>query len=171
MPWASRTGGETQMVCFLNSSQTHHLWERSHAVHKDRSSKHDDITVVIPAIQSAVKVLKERNDTDPSPDPTPDPTNLLPSGLYFSSSSAAASANLITYWDPPANDPSILSTQAGAEAWIHRIWLKAPFPNATPETAGDSTSSRCMSVLGALANIDLSTYSMLGVWEHGGQYR
>lgn len=82
-----------------------------------KASKHDDIAVVIPAMQSAVKVLKERNDTDPSPDPT----NRLPSGLYFSSADAAASANLITYWDPPANDLSIPSTQAGVESWIHRL--------------------------------------------------
>lgn len=82
-----------------------------------KASKHDDIAVVIPAMQSAVKVLRERNDTDPSPDPT----NLLPSGLYFSSPNAAALANLITYWEPPANDPSIPSTQAGVEAWIHRL--------------------------------------------------
>lgn len=82
-----------------------------------KASKHDDIAAVIPAIQCAVKVLKERDDTDPPPDPT----NLLPSGLYFSSPTAAAAANLITYWDPPANDPSIPRTQAGVEAWIHRL--------------------------------------------------
>jgi hypothetical protein len=68
-------------------------------------------------MQNAVQKLKGRNDTDP----LPDPPNLLPSGLFFSDANAAALANLIRYWESPANDRSIPTTQAEAEAYIHRL--------------------------------------------------
>jgi hypothetical protein len=82
-----------------------------------KSSKHDDILAVIPEMQTSVQKVKDRNDTDPPLDP---PIR-LPSGLFFQNANAAALANLITYWEPPASDPSIPVTQGQTEAWIHRL--------------------------------------------------
>ncbi|OSS52497.1 hypothetical protein B5807_02325 [Epicoccum nigrum] len=82
-----------------------------------KSSKHDDILAVIPEMQTSVEKVKDRNDTDPPLDP---PIR-LPSGLFFQNANAAALANLITYWEPPASDPSIPVTQGQTEAWIHRL--------------------------------------------------
>lgn len=82
-----------------------------------KTSKHTDITAVIPAMQSAVRKLRARNDTDPLPDP---PT-LLANGLYFTNADSAATANLITYWQSPTNDQSVPTTQVEVESWIHRL--------------------------------------------------
>ncbi|KAG9203059.1 hypothetical protein G6514_003581 [Epicoccum nigrum] len=82
-----------------------------------KSSKHDGILAVIPEMQTSVQKLKDRNDTDPPLDP---PIQ-LPSGLFFQNAKAAALANLITYWEPPASDPSIPATQGQTEVWIHRL--------------------------------------------------
>jgi hypothetical protein len=82
-----------------------------------KKSKYTDVAAVIPQMQSAVEKIKGRNDTDM----LPDPPNLLPSGLYFVGPNEASLANWITFWESPANDNSIPTTQSDMEAWVHRL--------------------------------------------------
>lgn len=82
-----------------------------------QKSKYADIEAVIPQMQTVVKKLRERNDTDL----LPDPPNRRPSGLFFSNAEEAASANRLRYWEPPANDNSIPTTQVEIEAWVRRL--------------------------------------------------
>lgn len=82
-----------------------------------KTSKHTDITAVIPAMQSAVRKLRARSDTDP----LPDPSTLLANGLYFTNADSAVRANRITYWQSPSNDQSVPTKQVEVESWIHRL--------------------------------------------------
>lgn len=108
---AQDTGSTTQQPPIIPSNKTTKKWVIK------QTSKYDEIRALIPQMQSAVKLLKDRNDTDL----LPDPPNRLPSGLFFRNATDAASANLIRFWQPPLNDTTIPTTQGEEESWVQRL--------------------------------------------------
>ncbi|KAH6639204.1 hypothetical protein C7974DRAFT_373467 [Boeremia exigua] len=80
-------------------------------------SRYPEIMKVMKRLQDASEVLNERNDIEPAIYPNPPAA----SGLHFSSAQAASVVNKIVYWEPPANDTTIPTTQSEREAWVVKL--------------------------------------------------
>lgn len=76
-----------------------------------------EISGVMDKLRDVVDKLNQQEHTHPAPNTRAPAAN----GLYFSRFEDAATANLITYWDPPTDDDTVPTTQASREAWIHRL--------------------------------------------------
>jgi len=80
-------------------------------------SKYPEIEHVIGKLQKAADMLNKRNDLEPAVYLHPPATN----SLYFTSLQEAEAVNKITYWEPPANDDTIPTTQVRIEAWVVKL--------------------------------------------------
>jgi hypothetical protein len=69
---------------------------------------------VLPQLQEAAGKLNKWEETRPQEQVE----SRSSSGLFFGSVEAANAANMITFWDPPANDVTIPTTQADKEAVV-----------------------------------------------------
>ncbi|KAJ4319239.1 hypothetical protein N0V94_004028 [Neodidymelliopsis sp. IMI 364377] len=77
-------------------------------------SKHETIKRVLPQLQEAADKLNKWEETRPQERVE----SRTSSGLFFGSVEAANAANMITFWDPPANDVTIPTTQADKETVV-----------------------------------------------------
>ncbi|KAJ4991151.1 hypothetical protein SVAN01_03279 [Stagonosporopsis vannaccii] len=100
-------------------------------------SKYPEIAKVLGKLQRAADILNERSDLEPATYPHLPARN----GLFFTNTQEAESVNKITYWEPPANDNTIPTTQAEREAWVVKLLVAIRNNEGCLKTNNDKDSS------------------------------